>query len=121
MTFNYGFFAHGKMNPTFRQTMSHSTLSFCNAELDRALKEQGFAIHSYAITSSSPRQASASVVLLEGRRLTITLTTQGYSIDNGKLSSRNVYETLENLLQSVSTMYNQRRQEALFAALEKLQ
>lgn len=80
MTFNYGFFAHGRMNPTSRQTMSHSTPSFCNAELDRALKEQGFAIHSYAITSSSPRQASASVVLLEGRRLTITLTTQGYSV-----------------------------------------
>jgi hypothetical protein len=87
--------------------------------------------------SSSAEQASASVVLLEGQRIVVQLTTEGFSVCikaffttvlathvfcpqvvNPK--SAKIHETIENLLQSVSPLYAKKRQEELFAALSKL-
>ncbi|KAF5315164.1 hypothetical protein D9619_007218 [Psilocybe cf. subviscida] len=90
--------------------------SFCYTELQRALKEQTFGIKSYSVSSNSSNQAIALVVLLEGSKISVSLTTQGFSISGGS----NVYETVEDLLQSVSPLYGQKRQELLFAKLSKL-
>lgn len=59
-----------------------STFSFCHSELERALKEQAFGIKKFAITSSSGQQAIATVVLLDGAKLLVQLTTQGYSVSD---------------------------------------
>lgn len=60
--------------------MSFSSSSFCRTELQRALKEQAFGIQNFSITSSSAQQASALVVLLEGQKLVVQLTTEGFSV-----------------------------------------
>jgi hypothetical protein len=57
-----------------------STTSFYRDELERALGEQRFGLQTYKVISSTPRQSSATVVTLEGISLTITLNTQGYSV-----------------------------------------
>ena len=59
---------------------SSSPSSFCRTELQRALKEQTFGIKNFSITSCSAERASASVVLLEGQRLVVQLTTEGFSV-----------------------------------------
>ena len=59
--------------------MSHPD-SFCHDELDRVLSELRSCIQSYRIGSSSARQASAAIVTLEGQRLNVVLTSQGYSV-----------------------------------------
>jgi len=97
---------------------SSPSSSFCRTELQRALKEQAFGIQTFSITSSSAEQASASVVLLEGQKLVVQLTSQGYSVVN--LKPTHIHETIENLLQSLSPLYIGKRQEALLAALSKL-
>ena len=61
-------------------SFSSSSSSFCQTELQRALKEQTFGIQNFSITSSSAEQASALVVLLEGQRLVVKLTAQGFSV-----------------------------------------
>ena len=67
--------------------MSFSSLSsFCRTELQKALKEQAFGIQTFSITSSSAEQASALVVLLEGQRLVVQLTTEGFSVCEKKTS-----------------------------------
>lgn len=58
----------------------HSPPSFCNTELHRALSEQAFGIKSFAVSSSSPQQAIATIELLDGPKITVQLTTQGYSV-----------------------------------------
>ncbi|KAF8169260.1 hypothetical protein BJ912DRAFT_912986 [Pholiota molesta] len=95
----------------------HSPPSFCDTELHRALSEQAFGIKSFAVSSSSPQQAIATIVLLDGPKITVQLTTQGYSVD--RLDYR-IYETIEDLLQASSAMYAKKRQEALYAKLSKL-
>ena len=64
-----------------------SSSSFCRTELQRALKEQAFGIQNFSITSSSAEQASALVVLLEGQRLVVQLTTEGFSVCKKELFS----------------------------------
>ncbi|EAU85868.2 hypothetical protein CC1G_12326 [Coprinopsis cinerea okayama7 len=54
--------------------------SFYHDELERALAEQRFGVHSYRILSSSPRQSSAFVTTLEGHKLNVALTAQGYTV-----------------------------------------
>ncbi|KJA23986.1 hypothetical protein HYPSUDRAFT_214755 [Hypholoma sublateritium FD-334 SS-4] len=93
-----------------------STASFCHSELQRALKEQAFGIKKFTITSASGQQAIATVVLLDGAKLLVQLTTQGYSI----VSTTQVYETVEDLLQAASPIYAEKRQELLYAELSKL-
>ncbi|KAF8807139.1 hypothetical protein BYT27DRAFT_7211017 [Phlegmacium glaucopus] len=99
-------------------SISSSSSSFCRTELQRALKEQAFGIQTFSITSSSAQEALASVVLLEGQKLVVKLTTQGFSVVNFKTTK--IHENIENLLQSVSPLYGKKRQEALLAALSKL-
>lgn len=116
--------------------MSFSSSSFCRTELQTALKEQAFGIQNFSITSSSAQQASASIVLLEGQKLVVQLTNQGFSVCKRSLyyalshlffcpqvvnsKSTKIHETIEDLLQSASPLYVKKRQEALLAALSKL-
>ena len=116
---------------------SSPSSSFCRTELQRALKEQAFGIQTFSITSSSAEQASASVILLEGQKVVVQLTSQGYSVCKTipftrlshsffvftqvvNLKPIHIHETIENLLQSLSPLYIGKRQEALLAALSKL-
>ncbi|KAJ7781805.1 hypothetical protein DFH07DRAFT_388308 [Mycena maculata] len=107
--------------------------TFCADELRHALAEESSvsAIGPFRLTETAPLCATASVTLLEGRTIFINLTTSGYSIvagdrqhDGGSHSmpaaSGLTFESIEQLLRSVSTMYEQRRQEALIAALERV-
>lgn len=104
--------------------------TFCADELQLALAEESSAsaIGSFRLTSSDRLRATASVTLLEGRTILINLTINGYSIisgdDQNDMSGRTptepTFESIEQLLRSVSRMYEQRRQEALIAALEKV-
>ncbi|TFK40539.1 hypothetical protein BDQ12DRAFT_456878 [Crucibulum laeve] len=126
--YNYCRFPHASSNRSSVGSMCLSTpASFFRDEMHRALDEQGFGIRSFTVTSSNSRQAVASVLLLEGHKINICLTSQGYSVDAEKNPgmSRNttnpiIHETLEALLQNLSPLYIQKRQETLFAALENL-
>jgi hypothetical protein len=60
--------------------MTASSSSFYQTEFQRALEEQAFGIKSFAMVSSSSHQATASIVILEGSKLLVQLTTQGYSV-----------------------------------------
>lgn len=125
-------------------------MSFCVDELQRALAEQSSAsaIGPFRLTESAPLCATASVTLLEGRTILIKLTTRGYSVrllPSSSLQDRTIvgqiiggdrqpgegshpmpaptgptFESIEQLLHSVSTMYERRQQEALIAALERV-
>ncbi len=57
-----------------------STTPFCVAELEQALKEQAFGITTFTLFPSSSETAIVSVVLLEGEKVDIQLTLQGYSV-----------------------------------------
>ncbi|KAF8172053.1 hypothetical protein K438DRAFT_1852180 [Mycena galopus ATCC 62051] len=104
--------------------------SFCADELQHTLAEESSlsAIGPFRLTSSEPLRATASVTLLEGRTILINLTTSGYSIIQQNDTSGpaiasptgQTFESIEQLLSSVSTMYEQRRQEALIAALGRV-
>ncbi|KDR82798.1 hypothetical protein GALMADRAFT_849655 [Galerina marginata CBS 339.88] len=100
-------------------TVSSSSSSFCQTELHRALKEQVFGIKSFTVLSSSLEQASASVILLEGPKVIIQLTTQGYCVVSAGATSR-IHETIEDLLQSTSPLYAKKRHEVLMAKLARL-
>jgi len=117
--------------------MTSSSSSFWHTEFQRALKEQAFGIKSFAMVSSSSQEATASIVTLEGSKLLVQLTTQGYSvgvpfpgfltashsfiqISTTNSDSNRVYETIEDLLQAASALYIKKRQEVLFAKLSKL-
>ncbi|KAG2129124.1 hypothetical protein DEU56DRAFT_817829 [Suillus clintonianus] len=90
--------------------------SFYHTELNRALSEQAFGLARFDIfRSSSPHEATASVTLIEGRTIRITLTARGYQLDGDQ-----IFESIEGLLQSVSTAYEGRRREALFSRLRSL-
>lgn len=81
-------FKHGPKNlGTFLELNKEmeSTSSFYHSELLRALKEQAFGIKKFTISSSSGQQAIAAVVLLDGAKLLVQLTTQGYSVSDRSL------------------------------------
>ncbi|KAF8645188.1 hypothetical protein AX16_008015 [Volvariella volvacea WC 439] len=100
--------------------------SFYAQELQRALSESSWGIKSFAVTASSPLQATAVVTLLEGYTVTITLSIAGYSVDPsnnpgaGQCSPDVPFESIEPLLQRLSSMYERQRQALLFQRLEKL-
>ncbi|KAJ7367029.1 hypothetical protein DFH08DRAFT_836350 [Mycena albidolilacea] len=103
--------------------------SFCADELQHALAEESSAsaIGPFRLTFSDSLRATASVTLLEGRTISINLTTSGYSIIQKDTNGQTVpslpgrtFESIEQLLRSVSTMYGKRREEALIAALERV-
>ena len=139
MTFPHGPRNFGSVFSKDKSTTftSAQPTSFCYTEFERALKEQAFGIKSFAMVSSSPRQATAFIVILEGSKLPVHLTTQGYSvgvlpfprffavlitlaqISTTNSDSTRVYETIEDLLQAASPLYTKRRQEVLYAELAK--
>ncbi|KAI0771207.1 GSKIP domain-containing protein [Trametes elegans] len=101
--------------------------AFVREELERALAEQSFGIVSFEITSSSSMKATARVVLLEGEPVLVSLTSRGFQLNSPSeapmdpdLDSETVYETLEQLLQTVSPQYESARRNALLAKLESL-
>ncbi len=118
--------------------------SFMLEELERALAEQSFAISSFETTSSSPLKATARVVLLEGEVVLVSLTSRGYQVcDNGLASgmlrthsvqlhspseapmdpdhdTEIIFETIEQLLQTVSPQFESAQSSALMEKLELL-
>jgi len=55
--------------------------SFYQTELSKALSEQAFGLARFDVCGgSSPHEATASVTLLEGRTIRITLTVRGYQV-----------------------------------------
>ncbi|KAG2364440.1 hypothetical protein BDR07DRAFT_1401745 [Suillus spraguei] len=90
--------------------------SFYHTELSKALSEQAFGLARFDVYGgSSPHEATASVTLLEGRTILITLTARGYQLDENQ-----IFESIEGLLQAVSTAYEGKRREALFSRLRSL-
>ena len=74
-------FPHGPKNSGSLSSKENPMApSFYQTEFQRALKEQAFGIKSFAMVSSSLYQATASIVTLEGSKLLVQLTTQGYSV-----------------------------------------
>ncbi|KAF8627406.1 hypothetical protein AX17_006221 [Amanita inopinata Kibby_2008] len=105
------------------QMSSPTASSFYARELENALREQSFGIRGFTMTTASSLQSSASVTLLEGRIIHITLGYGGYSIEsNGyeQKSQSKAHETIEDLLGSISPLFQQKRQEALIRELERL-
>ncbi|KAI6039303.1 hypothetical protein EDC04DRAFT_2895391 [Pisolithus marmoratus] len=91
--------------------------SFFHNELRRALSEQTFGIARYEVAAPvSPHEATASVTVLEGPCVSVTLTGRGYHLSNGQ-----TFEAIEDLLTSVSPRYAQARSDALFTKLQALQ
>lgn len=65
---------------TFKLPKIMST-SFYHTELTRALSEQAFGLVRFDVYGgSSPHEATASVSLLEGKTIRITLTARGYQV-----------------------------------------
>jgi len=89
--------------------------SFYYTELNKALSEQAFGLGQSNVTGSTPHEATASVTLLEGRTIRITLSARGYQLDGGR-----IFESIESLLQAVSAAYEEKRREALFSRLRSL-
>lgn len=79
--YNYCRLDHDSPNHSQQNTMGSSTPStFCYDELRRALSEQSFGIQSYTMTAATPQSASATVFLLEGQRVVISLENRGYFV-----------------------------------------
>lgn len=118
-----------------------SPSTFYARELGKALGEQSFGIHDFKITEDSPLQCSASVTLLEGNTIQVTLKKSGYSvsvfwflmyslipyytnqIDNSERetgTTQQIHESIESLLASASPLFEQKGQEELIKALERL-
>ena len=104
-----------------------------SSELHRALDEQSFGIATYTIApSASALQAIASVTLLEGQTILITLSARGYRVRRRasltecqslflcQVGNYATYESLDALLQAFSPMYARSRQELLVRRLEEL-
>ncbi|KAJ4481996.1 hypothetical protein J3R30DRAFT_2110905 [Lentinula aciculospora] len=85
-------------------------------ELQSVLSEQALLIRTFSMDNSSSLQATASVTLLEGDIITITLTNRGYHSHQAKGI---IFESIENLLQSVSPLYARKRHSVLLDALDK--
>ncbi|KDQ62507.1 hypothetical protein JAAARDRAFT_462306 [Jaapia argillacea MUCL 33604] len=88
---------------------------FYQEELDRALKEHAYGLSDAQITSSSASGASATAKTLEGEPITIELTSRGYMHHN----DQHVFETLEDLLNTISPLFVVQRHEALVAKLQQ--
>ncbi|KAL1950406.1 hypothetical protein VTO73DRAFT_5530 [Trametes versicolor] len=101
--------------------------SFMREELERALAEQSFAISSFEAMSSSPLKATARVVLLEGDAVVVSLTSRGYQLHSPSEApmdpdhdAETIFETIEQLLQTVSPGFESAQRSALMAKLESL-
>lgn len=116
---------------------SHSDVDFPGGELSDALQEHSFGLSQFEITHVSAHEASARIVLLEHSAVTVVLTTSGYGVRTLYLCSTvytslicsaqivqgaasKTFETLEDLLASISPAYVERRQQSLLAKLQVL-
>ena len=116
---------------------SHSDVDFPGGELTHALQEHSFGVSQFEITSVSAHEASARIILLEQSSVTVVLTTSGYAVrmlyidgyERGPLmrivqinqgAGLKTFETLEDLLASISPAYVERRQQSLLAKLQVL-
>ncbi|KIY72003.1 hypothetical protein CYLTODRAFT_486781 [Cylindrobasidium torrendii FP15055 ss-10] len=94
-----------------------SPYDFLSAELAASLSEQHFGLKSWTMKASSTKNmACASVVLLDGRAMEMSLTNRGYT----QIDGSETYETLESLLSTLSNLYHEKRMELLFAKLEQV-
>ncbi|KAF8442958.1 hypothetical protein L210DRAFT_862160 [Boletus edulis BED1] len=97
--------------------MDPSSSSFYHDELSRVLSEQSFGLTRYEVAGqSSAHEATAAVTLLEGTNINVSLNIRGYQLDDGQ-----THESIEELLQSISPKYVQKRQELIIAKLQSLQ
>lgn len=125
-----------RRNPQVTANMVSSSSSFYHNELSRALSEQSFGLTQYEVTRQySAHQATALVTLLEGTNIRVTLNTRGYQVNLHhlktdmiadwtlfqKLDGGQTYESIEELLQSISPMYVQKREETIITKLQGLQ
>ncbi|KAI0789674.1 hypothetical protein C8Q75DRAFT_147242 [Abortiporus biennis] len=98
--------------------------TFTRTELERALTEQSFGVISSKILHASEREATAMLVLLEGNAMTISLSSRGFLITSDTASPYthvgDAYETLEDLLSTVSKQYNVVKHQVLTQKLSAL-
>ncbi|EPS97073.1 hypothetical protein FOMPIDRAFT_43129 [Fomitopsis schrenkii] len=103
---------------------SHSDVDFPGGELSDALQEHSFGLSQFEITHVSAHEASARIVLLEHSAVTVVLTTSGYGVRTlaqiVQGAASKTFETLEDLLASISPAYVERRQQSLLAKLQVL-
>ncbi|KAF9221650.1 hypothetical protein BS17DRAFT_710924 [Gyrodon lividus] len=97
--------------------MTSTPPSFYYNELRRALSEQSFGLTRHDVARQyTAHEASAIIILLEGTTLRVSLNARGYQFDGGQ-----IFESIEELLQSASPMYLQKRRDTLLAKLQGLQ
>lgn len=87
---------------------------FYRRELALALSEQSFGITRSEITHFSENEAEATITLLEGKTVDVALSSAGYKVEE------RYYETLDDLLSSISSSYASKRVEALMERLQGL-
>ncbi|KAF9781598.1 hypothetical protein BJ322DRAFT_1010554, partial [Thelephora terrestris] len=95
-------------------TMSSAHFAF---ELASALKENSFGLKEYQVTRESQLESTATVVLLEGHTITVSLSPRGFEVLDKE--TRAVHESLEQLLDSQSPAYRLASQQALFSRLDE--
>lgn len=96
--------------------------SFSKPELIRALSEVEYGIIAYRVVEDlcDAHQAVSEVELLEKRQIKVKLTARGYEIEEHQDDEPRIYETLEDLLWSVSPSYRERHQAEIIARLSRL-
>ncbi|VDB94506.1 unnamed protein product [Peniophora sp. CBMAI 1063] len=98
--------------------------SFYERELRAALEEQRFGVEDAFMLDSTPNDAKASVVLLEGKTVEVKLSKEGFRLVAQKRASflkrKPVYETIDDLLAAVSPMYKSRLHDTLLDKLNAI-
>lgn len=119
-------------------TMPPANSANLASELAAALKENSFGLKEYQVTQETQLESKATVVLLEGRTITVSLTPCGFEVgaliiwicltlisvhnrENQVLDEepRVVHETLEQLFDAQSPAYRLASQQALFSRLDE--
>ncbi|KZV65603.1 hypothetical protein PENSPDRAFT_586657 [Peniophora sp. CONT] len=93
--------------------------SFYERELRAALEEQRFGVEDAFMIESTPNDAKASVVLLEGKTIEVKLSREGFA-RAAFLKRKAVYETIDDLLAAVSPMYKSRLHDTLLDKLNAI-
>jgi len=93
---------------------SSEVADFYGRELAQALGEQSFGIVRSEITHVSETEAKATITLLEGQIVDVTLSSAGYKVEE------RYYETLDDLLSFISPSYAKKRVEVLMERLQEL-
>ncbi|KAF8506817.1 hypothetical protein F5888DRAFT_1645557 [Russula emetica] len=95
---------------------SDQVAEFYQRELAQALNEQTFGISRSEIIHCNENEAEATITLLEGNNINVVLSSAGYKVLNQGV----FYETLDDLLSSMSPAYAAKRVETLVGRLEGL-